>query len=240
MQICHCRNFSFDQAEKRPAPKSWQANEAWYCLQCNLIHHAAAEERAVVRGPKDAIALLHASMESDGQVFYTWRLQSGEKAQTVEFQTYPRSVGVMQKEPTIFSLWELLMTKVEVIMAEPNGVADNALEADRREIAKHQARGIAEVLALLMKPFITDADTVVRHAVKRYKNPDHEVPGLGMTLWDPFVHTSVKLKKPEPTVHLTPEQIASLGEAYNSGMFKAEELASSFKVSVDFVRSLKS
>lgn len=161
-------------------------------------------------------------------------------------------------EPLVFSVWSLLMSKVEVILRPAAGPGDNALEADARECARHQARGIAETLHILMDPFVSSADEIVVHAVAKFKDPDYEVPGLGEHLWDPHKNpdgspripiaqpkkrTAAAPKPARPKVdnkstrQLTTEEAEGIKEAVNSGMFSKEEVASMFKVSMATVEA---
>lgn len=166
-----------------------------------------------------------------------------------------------ETEPMIFKTWELLMSKVKVILAEPAGPSDNALEAEARERARYEARGIAEVLAILMKPFMESPDHVVKCAVRAYKDPSFEPPGLGLHLWDPMMNpdgtprTSVAAPKqrtpatPKPAVKSKPkpdnsstktlsaEEAEGIREAVSSGMFSKEEVAIMFKVSIPTVEA---
>jgi hypothetical protein len=160
-----------------------------------------------------------------------------------------------EREPLIYLTWELLMSKVKVILAEPNGPSDNAIEADARERARYEARGIAEVLALQMKPFMESADHVVKCAVKAHKDPEFDVPGLAKFLWDPMHNADGSLRtpvaapkssrpkpaarpKPKPAVDnkstrkLSPEEAEGIKDAVSSGMFTKEDVASMFKVSL--------
>lgn len=253
MKSCHCTNFSFDQARKVLAPDSWQAKEAWYCNRCEAIRHAAAEERRVVRGPADATALLHADARSTGIHELTWATPRG-RVQTIEYHPYPRKIPMSHPEPLLFSLWELLQSKVDVIMqGEPDSWDPNlTIQYQGWMAAKAQARGIAEALAILMKPFMESADDVVRHATRYYKDNTYEVPGLGLHLWDPLVNadgtprtpiaqpaaqrvrTPIKMAS-KPAKTLSPADTEFARQGFSAGMFSKEDLASMFKVSVDVI-----
>ena len=206
----------------------------------------------MVRGPTGTRALLHANGLANGQTILTWQTANG-KTDTVEFKTYPRRFFV-HTEPLIFQTWELLMSKVKIILTEPENPIPNVLEAMARERAQSEARGIAEVLAILMKPFLSEPDEVVRAAVKSFREPDYQVPGLGVHLWDPTrnpdgslrtptaepkIKTTPAMKpKPVPKVDnkstrtLSPEEAAGIKEAVSSGMFSKEDVAAMFKVSM--------
>ena len=209
----------------------------------------------MVRGPQNARALLHASFEMNGQKLLTWSTgdqHSSNRTQvkTVEFFPWPRRHPMTSTEPLIFSTWALLMSKVAIILREPEGPGDNAIQAAKREQAKHQARGIAEVLAIQMQPFMESADHVVKCAVAKYRDENFEVPGLGEHLWDPMfnadgtprtpIGSSKKAapKKAAPKVNnastktLTAKEAEGIKEAVGSGMFTKEDVASMFDVSL--------
>lgn len=160
-----------------------------------------------------------------------------------------------ETEPLIYLTWELLMSKVQIIMDNGDG---SVVVMARQAEAKYQARGIAEVLAIQMKPFMESADHVVKCAVKKYKDPEFEVPGLGAHLWDPMMNPDgtprISLSAPKParskpviktpskpkvdntsTKKLSAEEAAGIKEAVSSGMFSKEDVAAMFKVSLTTV-----
>lgn len=251
-KVCYCgKKASFNAAHKEKAVPQLQAKEMWICDRCGGILSAVQELVPVVRGPVKARALLHAEGHANGQSLLTWQVDAG-KVDTVEYRTYHRRFYV-HPEPLIFQSWQLLMSKVDVILAEPAGPGDNAIQAEDRKRAQSEARGIAEVLALLMKPFMESPDHVVKCAVAKYHNPDTEVPGLGEHLWDPTrnpdgslrikVGQSVTKSKPAArprvdktsTKTLTVVEAAGIKEAVASGLFGKEEIASMFHVSLETV-----
>ena len=207
----------------------------------------------MVRGPKDARSLTNAYSHANGQRTLSWNTQRG-KLDTIEYRTYPRKVPMSSTEPLVYQCWQLLMSKVEVILKPPAGAGDNALEENAREMARQQARGVAQTLAILMQPFMADTDAVVKAAVKKYKDPDYEVPGLGEHLWDPMKNPdgswrtpvaepkAKPVARPKPKVDnsstktLTAEEAEGVREAIKSGMFSEAEIASMFKVSVATVK----
>jgi hypothetical protein len=262
VSYCHCgAKFSYDNAKKIPAPAEWQARNAWLCLACNKISHAVQEAVAVVRGPQDARALLHANTKADGQHILTWAVgdqnsKDRQQVQTVEFFPWPRRHPLSETEPLIHLTWQLLMTKVGVILAEPAGSDWTREEQAAQTEAKNQARGIAEVLAIQMKPFMESADQVVKCAVKAYKDPEFEVPGLGAHLWDPQrnsdgtprVAIGGPVKKAAPTKSkvfktgktLTDQEREGIKEALSSGLFTESDIATMFKVSLAQVKEAAS
>jgi hypothetical protein len=251
---CRCK-FSFDDATQGPAKIGDRIVKAWICGRCKKAHHAVQEEGKKVRGPANATALLHANGRSTGLHELTWATPNGH-VKTIEYHPYPRTVNMSNPEPLLFSLWELLQSKVKVIVDEkPNDEWDpNEIEAHREWNARrNEARGIAEALAILMQPFLTDADAVVRAAVKFYKDPWYEVPGLGAHLWNPLYNPdgSYRTPLPDPPKARTRTAIKApakpkpkLSEAdvtfikASSEMFSKEDLAGMFKVSVAEVEAV--
>lgn len=196
-----------------------------------------------MRGPKNATALLHADGRATGIHEIVWATPEGQVT-TIEYHPYPRNVNMSNPEPLLFSLWDLLQSKVQIVMGDEAGVVAEA----RRAEAKYQARGIAEALAILMQPFVADADAVVRHAVKYYKDNSYPVPGLGAHLWNSMYNADGSLRTPiasEPTkrtrtaIKAPPKPKATLSAAdiefakagLSSNMFTLADLASMFKVS---------
>lgn len=212
------------------------------------------------RAPRPFAAPLRAEGQRNGQWFNSWSTADG-KIQTVEYKTYDRKIPMTSDEPLIFSVWMLLMNKVAIILTEPVGPFDNDLQAADRERARNEARGVAETLAILMDPFMNPpegskrsaADTVVSHAVKRFKDPAHEVPGLADHLWDPSKNydgsdrveiSSPKAKpiaRPKPsqvvdnksTKEPDADEIAGMKFGLDSGMFTKEQVCSTFGVSME-------
>lgn len=266
MQVCHCgKQFSFKKAEPRPTPIDWNvsAKECWFCLQCQKFSHAVQEAVPVTRAPVGATALVNAVVNLNGQHVLTW-IVGRERVQTVEYRTYRRRYPGVETEPLIFKTWELLQSKMPLIMdkkPETDPWTGDTATVRAQERAKYEARGIAEVLAILMKPFMDDADHVVKCAVKYYKDNTFEVPGLALHLWDPLRNPdgSLRTQLPEPKqtskpaarpkkqaasrttaptrklADLTPEEIEGIKGAIGSGMFVANEVANMFKVSVGTV-----
>jgi hypothetical protein len=258
LKICHCgAKFSFEKAELRPAPPGSPALRWWFCLRCNNFSHAHQEVQPVIRAPrKDTVGPLSSQGKVNGQWINTWATPEG-KVQTVEVKPYARKVPMSSSDPIVYTVWQHLMTKVAVILAPTEGPGDNAIQAQRREQARYEARGVAETLAVLMNPFMETADDVVRHAVKKYKEPDHEVPGLAEHLWDPSKNYDgserVKVASPRSkpvarpkaaprpasqnvdnhsTKEPSPEEVDGIKFALDSGMFSKEQVCTTFGISM--------
>lgn len=150
-----------------------------------------------------------------------------------------------ETEPLIFKTWELLMRKVEIILTPPM----NDLERDNAERARYEGRGIAEVLAIQMKPFMESADDVVRHAVACFHDKNHVVPGLGQHLWDPMYNPDgsprvplnapkkATATKPAPQVQkrtgntIPDSALAGVRGAIATGMFTVKQVATTYSMS---------
>jgi hypothetical protein len=231
-----------------------QITEAWICARCKMAHHAVQKEHQNMRGPADATALLNADARGTGVHYLTWATPRGQET-TVEYYTYPRTIPMTHPEPLLFSLWELLQSKVKIIVGDDRGdKTDDEIRMAMQQ-ARYEGRGIAEALAILMKPFMQDADAVVRAAVAYYKDPTYQVNGLGTHLWDPMYNpdgtlrvkmntevtkrtrTPVKAAPPKPTAKKLSEADIAFCKA-SSEMFSVEDLAGMFKVSVAEVQAV--
>ena len=254
LRTCKCRHKDMTTLEIKPAPEDWQALRAYYCTMCKHVSHAYSEKNVNSRSPREKASPLSAHGKANGQWIKRWSTADGI-IETVEFVTYPRKVPVEQEEPLIFATWTHLQTKVAAILREPNGPGDNSIEAEERNRAKYEARGIAEVLAILMAPFMGTADDVVRHAVKFYKDNTHEVPGLAAHLWNPLknydgsdvISFSPKSKpvarpkakaapKPKNTNELAPEAIPKIKGGLAAGVMDEQGFADLFNVSLETLR----
>ncbi len=203
----------------------------------------------MVRGPHNMNALLSSSGRTTGIHVLTWSVgEDSHRVETYEYYTYPRKIEMSHPEPLLFSLWELLQSKMQVIMEyQPD---DDMVKASARERAKNEARGIAEALAILMKPFIDNADDVARHAARYYKDNTYDVPGLGTHLWDPMMNpdgtprTQVSEPKAAPARRmlgkkLTEAEAVAVKQALTSGMFTVAQLAEVYKVSAVEIEAQK-
>lgn len=259
MKICHCGGkLRLDAAIKVPAPPKWQAREAWQCADCQGISHAVQEPQPVVRGPKDATALLNAHHDGKGRAILTWATRSGERKKTVSTYPWPRRISMSETDSLIHLQWKHLMSKVEIILPghashRKDGLTDDQIR-NLIQQSRYEARGIAEVLAIQMKPFMEDADAVVRHAVARFKNPDYEVPGLGEHLWDPMrdengnlrvlagvpATTSKPRSAPKPAVapDIADSTKQAIIEACSSGIFTPEVVAGMYNLTASQVKAI--
>jgi hypothetical protein len=219
----------------------------WVCSTCLLPSFLVFKGLTNMRVPYGAVFCASVYGKRNGQNIITWKMEDGSKKQTVEFHSYPRKVNMDAGESLLFRTWELLDSKVDIIMAPPPG-DDAAVIA-----ARCQARGICETLAILMQPFITDADDAVRHAIKRWharKNGTyHEVPGLSEHIWDPTKNWDGSDRvlagaKPQAKVRrlgkqLSPEEKVSVKSALEAGMFTPQQLADTFKVSLQQIEECR-
>lgn len=207
-----------------------------------------------MRGPLNATALLHADGRKTGIHELVWSTPDGHVT-TIEYHPYPRTIHMSDPEPKLFALWDLLQSKVTIIIgpAEP-GLTDDEVRAAKQK-ARNEGRGIAEALAILMSPFLEDADAVVKAAVAFHKDNTYQVPGLGAHLWNPLYNpdgswrtplatepvkrtrTAIKAP-PKPKSNLSPADIEFIKAS--SAMFSKEDLAGMFKVSVSEVEAVLS
>lgn len=226
--------------------------DLWVCENCRQPTRLVFEKLTANYRPADAKALLSVFGRTDGIQEITWALSDGTRKVTLSYLPYPRKVDMPNEGALLQQTWHLLDSKVAIILAEPNGPGDNALEAQERETARQQARGIAEVLAILMRPFFDKPDNIVREAVKRYKakqaGQEHETPGLAESIWDPHtrwdgtpfsVENEKKARRSKTTATtLKPKDIEGIKSALQSGMFDEKQLAEIYKVSVATVKSV--
>lgn len=89
------------------------------------------------------------------------------------------SWGVMSDD-YIGPIWLMLDQKVDIIK-------DLSVPEPARVAARHQARGLAEALAVLMVPFFRDSTSIALEASRRHecrqKGEPVETPGLGRMKW---------------------------------------------------------
>lgn len=155
-----------------------------------------------------------------------------------------------QGRALLLQTWSLLDEAVVTIMEPGDFIQDK----EKKDSAKQQARAYANVLALFMQPFFTDADSVAREAIARYKARQagtvHDTPGLAEHIWDmtknwdgservlPGIENKkVDLHANERT--LTPEEVTAVQNALASNMFTSEQLAEMFKTSVAVVETCR-
>lgn len=201
-----------------------------------------------MRSPAGATALLHADSRKTGIHELVWATPKGQVT-TLEYHPYPRTVYMTNPEPLLFSLWELLQSKLPLALAnkEPQTAEELA--------ARCQARGICEALAILMEKFLPTSDDVLRAAVKYYKDNSYEVPGLAPYLWDglhnadgslrvktssapaPRQRTAIKTSAPKPAKTKLSEADTAFIKAAKD-MYSVEDFVSMYGVSASEVQAL--
>lgn len=109
--------------------------------------------------------------------------------------------------------------------------------------AKTKARAYAEVLADMMQPFFTDADSIVREAVQRFnnrENPDYETPGLGvksLAKFDTTPDLSRKSSGPRPTGNRIPDTaVNSVKQGLDMKMFTLVQIARNYEMTEQEVK----
>lgn len=149
-------------------------------------------------------------------------------------------------------IWKLLDDQVDIIKGTVPSEYFEQFTA-----AKFKARGIAEVLAVLMPPFFATADEIVREAIvrweKRQAGEKYDTPGLGTRKFHrppgaegvdnpswitkpEYTADQPRPKKPAPKYNLDPTQIAEIKARKG---FPAEILSSVYGVPVDIVKSIQ-
>lgn len=138
------------------------------------------------------------------------------------------SWGVMSDE-YLEPIWAKLDAEVDTIKAETTDYP-----TDKFTQARYRARGLAEALAILMPPFFTTGDEIVREAMvrweKRQAGQPYETPGIGRFKWnrppgvigDPNnpswvdkAEYDASQPKPAPKHNLTDAQIAQIKASKN-------------------------
>jgi hypothetical protein len=217
--------------------------EFWVCSNCDKPSLQVFQKVTGMYAPKSAEALLSVNCRYDGIHELRWALADKSRATTLSYHPYPfkqfedeeMNVG----RHLLLETWQLLDSKVNLIME------DTLNAAPEKSAAKNEARGIAEVLAMFMKPFFESADDIVREAVKRHKGgPDHETPGLAEKLWSP--HTKWdgtpfdENKQKKSKSKLSDSDVQSIKDGIASGILDEKACASIFKVSIDEIKSVLS
>lgn len=214
--------------------------DLWVCANCDKPTGAVFRKLTSMYAPYGTTGILSAHTNLDGRSILRWAMPDGTVKETVTFNPYPRKVGMDAGEALLQRTWDLLDSKMDTIKTDPSNEA--VLQA------KNEARGIAEALAILMQPFLTDATEIARHAAKRWKakqaGEHYEVPGLAAHIWDPTKNwdgtdrvqfTPAAAKAPASKARLgkqlSPDEAASVKTALAAGMFTVDQLAATFKVS---------
>jgi DNA-binding CsgD family transcriptional regulator len=268
MNICRCgpKFTKTPDAKHVPWPSDWpdmrdvdEPPRVWVCGSCGKPAFAIPKGHEVLRAPVDAVHLFSAEGQRDGVWLTHWQTPRG-RVTTMSFRPYPRRPAMpdstVNTEPLLLQMWELLDSKCEIIMtADP---LDNMIKAAARERTQNEARGLAEGIAIVMYPFMENADAVVREAVKRFKARQagtvHETPGLGEHMFDPhFNHdgtprvavarptprTAVKAPtKPAPEKILTDAEKDTIKTMLAGKMLSPDELAKMFGVSITTIVQL--
>lgn len=132
------------------------------------------------------------------------------------------SWGVMSDD-YLTPIWGQLDDQVDII----KGTIE--VHHDVFVAARHKARAVADVLAVLMPPFFTDGDEIVREALvrweKRQAGQEYETPGLGRfkfkrppgvignpdyPSWAPSAEHDPDEEKPAPKHELSDDAIAKI------------------------------
>ena len=260
MKVCHCGARGTPSEKRVPWPTDWpkindvdRTPQVMVCGTCDLPAYATAEGTDVLRGPADADHLYGVEGLRDGIWLLYWKTPRG-KITTMDYRPYPRRPAMpdpeADREPLLYQLWMLLDAKVDIIKDESEPFND--LIRENQTIAQHQARGLAEGIALIMYPFMESPNAVVKAAVLRHKARQegiqhYETPGLGEHMFDPhFNHdgtprvavarpaparTAIKAPaKAAPVKQLSDTEKETIRHMLESKMMTPDELAKMFSV----------
>jgi hypothetical protein len=233
LKYCHCTKplFSFENARIEAAPVRELGREVWVCNTCNGIHHSRQIPMHMQRAPKQAIAVLSEAHRGNGITELTFSMIGGGKSVLLSVQPYDRRPVKMGINPNdiLLKIWERLDEYTETVI-EPPGDPEKAEAA-------HKARALAQVLSWMMPPFFTDADSIVREALRRYEhreNPDYETPGLGvksLAALDDMPNPQRSKSGPQPTGNLIPDAaLNSVRQALDLKMFTIEQIARNYEM----------
>jgi len=165
------------------------------------------------------------------------------------------SWGVMSDD-YLTPIWKMLDEQVDIIKGGGSaGRTDDQVRLDMQD-ARMKARGIAESLAILMPPFFTTGDEIVREAVVRWERrqagADYETPGLGRfkfqrppgvvgdpdnPSWVTQPEYDTKAPKPAPKHNLTDAEVASVKASKN---FPVAMLAAAYNTTEAVIKYLQS
>jgi len=165
------------------------------------------------------------------------------------------SWGVMADD-YLMPIWRMLDAEVDIIKGA--GIVERTDDQVRNDMqaARFKARGLAEALAILMPPFFTTGDEIVKEALVRWErrqagDTDYETPGIGRFKWkrppgvigDPNKPSWAKeydpaepKKKAAPKHSLDSTAIAAIKAA---AAFPAEILSTAYGVSVDVIKYIQ-
>lgn len=151
--------------------------------------------------------------------------------------------------------WEVTKTLVQKVWDMLDVEYIFAIDDAAGELHRGRARALAEVLALFMDPFFTNADDVIREARRRYNahksGEEYVTPGLESRRYDFPSTVAEPIRRsygPPKSTGSTAldKEIAKVSEAdkggiklaMESGMFQADEVARMYKISASAVQAI--
>lgn len=153
--------------------------------------------------------------------------------------------------------WGVTVTLVEDMWHKADAAYLRITEEDISEVElaqrKGTVRGMCEMIAIFMVPHFKTGNEVGRELMKRaaahQAGEDYETPGLGGRRYEPPPGESKYLQDrktpavtevapPKQKTKLTPDEIASIKFALDSGMFTKEQIAKTYNISVAAVQLL--
>lgn len=157
------------------------------------------------------------------------------------------SWGVMADD-YLMPIWKMLDAAVDVMKS-------NEASPEEKTAARFGGRGLAEALAILMPPFFTTGDEIVKEALvrweKRQAKEDYETPGIGRFKWkrppgvigDPNKPSWAKeydpnepKKKAAPKHNLSDADVASIKAA---AAFPADILSAAYGVTAEVIKYIQ-
>jgi hypothetical protein len=146
-----------------------------------------------------------------------------------------KKAGWSVTKTLVEQVWDLLDRSLDEIMSP------SALPKDYHQA---QARAYCRVLAIFMQPIFADEDAIADEARKRYKmrkaGEPYETPGLGSLRYAglPESPSKPRAKSAPSAPKLSAQEIASIKQAHTSGFFSIEDIATTFKITVDQVNTV--
>lgn len=157
------------------------------------------------------------------------------------------SWGVMADD-YLMPIWKMLDAAVDVMKS-------NEASPEEKTAARFGGRGLAEALAILMPPFFTTGDEIVKEAIvrweKRQANEDYETPGIGRFKWkrppgvtgDPNKPSWAKEYDPsEPKKKAVPKHNLSAADVEaikKAAAFPADILSAAYGVTAEVIKYIQ-
>lgn len=219
-------------------------NELWVHSGCGRPSRPVFEGMTHYRIPRGATFLNSVYGRGDGVNELTFAHPEGKRVilSVIPFHRRPFKMGKNATD-ILLNTWKLADREYARMQEQQLGNAGQALLIERSKVYV-----LAEVLATMMPPFFTTIREVGEEIARRYENrdnPDYETPGLGDNALAQFESQPVSHGVMTPSTRssapmaLSPEVAENIKKGLASGLFTAAQLASSYKVPVAVVESLR-